>query len=470
MPDPGRRWVHCFRDHVVAGANWRPTRFVEEVWNSRVCGLCGIVPKQTVKMPCSHFLCQSCHETSSQGARGRCPLDQKPFEEAECTAINFPAKKANRLKVYCWNESQGCKFMGTVEDILRHFENECVFHAVECSRCCHKVLHKDLPAHYVAGCSNGVSAGSEYSSESTALTLEGLSTQEGEEAFSLNKHFAHLLSLIHTQIHQLTEHVMSQEAMLAEITRELRASQYNLRDNMVETIRTTISLSLQHLFPAQQNPMHDTRTSLTLPLRLEKALILRKLEHFANVSLSALERLRQNAPQRGRLPVIAYCEPTRPSRDRFRHLTVDQATPSPPSPELQGVSYFLTLENAQEIFLDQQECRTFAEVTVWHMRDTYFVLAVRKRLHERNLVLALDMEFNGLLEGSHCLPSAGWVTALHPDGWRSDMIDASRGPCSCKRRLDILQHFHRIFIKDIATLRNGFLRDGKMVFEIELLS
>ncbi|KAH6923918.1 hypothetical protein HPB50_009429 [Hyalomma asiaticum] len=97
MPDVRR--MHRFRDHVVAGVNWRPMRFVSEVPSSRLCGLCGMIPKRILLLPCGHVLCQSCHAASSQESGGRCPLDQEPFDEAECSGHDFPARRANVLRV-----------------------------------------------------------------------------------------------------------------------------------------------------------------------------------------------------------------------------------------------------------------------------------------------------------------------------------------------------------------------------------
>nr|XP_050032290.2 uncharacterized protein LOC126528450 [Dermacentor andersoni] len=177
MPNVSQGRVHSFRDHVVAGVNWRPTRFVDEVPNSRVCGLCRMIPRRTVLLPCSHALCQSCHATTLEGGVGRCPLDQVQFEEAEYVAHDFPTPKANTLKVYCWNEDRGCEFVGTMKDLLRHYENECTFHTVECLRCGGGVLHGDLPAHYATGRTGGLppEVARQSCSESTALTHRDLS-------------------------------------------------------------------------------------------------------------------------------------------------------------------------------------------------------------------------------------------------------------------------------------------------------
>ncbi|XP_049275893.1 TNF receptor-associated factor 3-like [Rhipicephalus sanguineus] len=178
---PGLRRVHCFCEHPVAGVNWRPTRFVEEVPSSRVCGLCRMIPKRIKVLPCGHLLCQSCHATT-QGSRGRCPLDQEPFEEPECDSYDLPTRKANALKVYCWNKGHGCEFEGSMEDMLRHYENECTWHTVECLRCCEEVLHRNLSTHYVAGCRALVSSAraGNASSDSQVLTLQEVTAALGE--------------------------------------------------------------------------------------------------------------------------------------------------------------------------------------------------------------------------------------------------------------------------------------------------
>ncbi|KAH7975918.1 hypothetical protein HPB52_006795 [Rhipicephalus sanguineus] len=58
--------------------------------------------------------------------------------------------------------------------MLGHYENECTFHAVECTRCDEEILHRDLSLHYTAGCSAPVSSArtENPSPECAALTLQ----------------------------------------------------------------------------------------------------------------------------------------------------------------------------------------------------------------------------------------------------------------------------------------------------------
>lgn len=180
--------------HQACGINWRPTRFVDDVPYYHTCGLCRLIPKKTVLLPCSHVLCQSCHKGSIEedgGDGGVCPLDQEPFQVSECARIKLSVTKVNSLKAYCWNQEHGCEYVGTLQDILTHCEEECSFHVVACPRCRENVLHADLPAHYAAGCGGE----SESSTE-----IDEPSEQDGEfashdEGFSLEDLKAFLMEL-----------------------------------------------------------------------------------------------------------------------------------------------------------------------------------------------------------------------------------------------------------------------------------
>ncbi|KAH7975749.1 hypothetical protein HPB52_004669 [Rhipicephalus sanguineus] len=97
MQDRGR--VRRFRDHTIAGVNWRPTRFVDEVPRSCLCGLCLMIPRETVLLPCLHALCQSCCTGNYRSAGTTCPFDQEPFDEAECVRYDLPTRQADMMKL-----------------------------------------------------------------------------------------------------------------------------------------------------------------------------------------------------------------------------------------------------------------------------------------------------------------------------------------------------------------------------------
>ncbi|XP_049513773.1 uncharacterized protein LOC119431222 isoform X12 [Dermacentor silvarum] len=463
MPDHGTGRVHRFRDHVVAGVNWRPTRFVDEVPNSRVCGLCRMIPKQTVLLPCSHALCQSCHAASFEGGVGHCPLDREPFEEAECFGYQFPTRKANTLKVHCWNEAHGCEYTGTMDRMLEHYENECTFHSVECLRCGDRVQHRVLPTHYVAGCIPGVrTAITGYpSSEPIALTREDVSAAlEDRKPILAHANHDQLLPVIQGRLNDLTEQVRSQEARFVEMTRELGAHKHNLKSEMAQ-IGATISSTTSHKLTCQQNAAEEASTSSSLSLRTEKALILRKLEHLAHQSHDVLERLRQTSPQPDSSRVIAHCKPL---DGDMRHLTSTLSTTPARVKATGSMTYVLTLENCDEIIQWQQGRRKLAQITVWHMRDTYFTLAVWKHSNIFISDLTVEIEFYGMLVNSRCLPPLWRMSVGNMAEKKRDLLR-----CFCKHGEDSLAHFRLGFRIDIDSLKNGgFLREGKMVFRIDL--
>ncbi|XP_050031364.2 uncharacterized protein [Dermacentor andersoni] len=437
MPDHGRGRVHRFRDHVVSGVNWRPTRFLDDVPSSRVCSLCRMIPKRTVLLPCGHALCQSCHAASLAAGVGRCPLDQEPFEEAECVGYEFPARKANAVRVYCWNEAHGCEYTGTMDRMLEHYENECTFHTVDCLRCGEGVQHKDLPTHYAAGCPARVPSAITESSEHTALTLPAVNAalEDVKVRLACLNH-DQLLPVIQSQLNELTEQARNQEARLAGITREL---------------------GLQHQRTSQQTLGEEDSTPTSLSLRSEKALILRKLEHIAD-----LEHLWQTSPKPDSSRVIAHCETL---YNDVRHLISALPTTATRIREIGSVVYVLTLENCDKMIRSQTEARKFAEITVWHMRDAYFTLAVWRSLD----FLHLKIEFSGMLVDSKCLPPIWSVSLVDHEGLNGRLLTSRVTPCSCRRSLDSMVHFHLEFSTDIAVRKySDFIRGGKIKFHILL--
>ncbi|XP_070376837.1 uncharacterized protein [Dermacentor albipictus] len=460
MPDHGRRRVHRFRDHVVSGVNWRPTRLFDEVPNSRVCSLCRMIPKRTVLLPCGHALCQSCHAATLEGGVGQCPLDREAFEEAECVGYEFPARKANAVKVYCWNEAHGCEYTGTMDRMLEHYENECTFHTVECLRCGEGVQHRDLPTHYAAGCSAGVSTAITESSQPTAVTLEDLNAAlEDVKAMLGCLNHDQLLPVIQSQFNELKEEARNQEARFAEITRELGACEQNLKAEM-EQITATISSTVSQQRTSQQNPLEEASTSRSLSLSSEQEHeIRRQCEHSAH-----LEHSRQTSPEPDSSRVIARCEA---DYGNVRHLTSAELTPAAIK-KIPGVTYLLSLENFEEIIQWQGDRKQFAEITVRHMTDTYFTIAFWK-YGDCAADFVLKIEFNGTLVDSKCWPPFWSVDAVDAVTSNPRSLTSNAKPCYCNRDDPSLPHFHLKFTTDIASLKdNGILRDGKIAFLISL--
>ncbi|XP_037271614.2 uncharacterized protein LOC119163665 [Rhipicephalus microplus] len=157
----GRQALHRLCDSA-SGVNWRPTRFQDELTVIRyACCVCHVVPNTTVVLPCSHTLCEQCLTGCIvQGGGSICPLDADPFCEDECQKLKLPDRKKTNLKAHCWNEADGCEFVGTIDAVLLHYDRECAFHAVQCSRCERRILRTHIAAHYITGCSRNASSAS----------------------------------------------------------------------------------------------------------------------------------------------------------------------------------------------------------------------------------------------------------------------------------------------------------------------
>ncbi|KAH8031262.1 hypothetical protein HPB51_014474 [Rhipicephalus microplus] len=107
MPGRGsRQALHQLCDSV-SGANWRPTRFQDELTVLRyACCVCHVIPKTTVVLPCSHILCEQCLAGCViQDGGSVCPIDTEPFSEDECQKLKLPEKKKRNLKVSIYQAS-----------------------------------------------------------------------------------------------------------------------------------------------------------------------------------------------------------------------------------------------------------------------------------------------------------------------------------------------------------------------------
>ncbi|XP_049275566.1 uncharacterized protein LOC119407289 isoform X6 [Rhipicephalus sanguineus] len=382
MPDLQR--VHRFRDYAVAGVNWRPTRFVDEVPSSRVCGLCCMIPKRILVLPCGHVLCQSCHAASSQG--GRCPLDQHPFDEAECCAVDFPVGKAKPLKVHCWNEAHGCNFEGAVEFVLRHYEDECTFHTVDCLRCGEQVLHRELSTHYVAGCGAALSltGTKNTSSKSRAMTLQDVTAALLELKTLLTNDHKQLLLAIQCSMNEVIGQIRSQEYTFAVSPHNVAAPVQALRHSQVGTQSPSTSLPKR---TSRRNKTEDASTSSASCSK--KPAVPRRPEPFADVPQAVMNAMRNTSTQDYPKHAITYI---RRGVKCQLELTGPLSTTRTWTTVREIVTYAVTVENVptQEKLLGTN----IAYMTVLHTRDSYFTV----QLYVHGSKLGVRIQFHG----THC--------------------------------------------------------------------
>ncbi|CAN7943698.1 unnamed protein product [Ixodes hexagonus] len=133
------------------GFDMRPMSFKDPVQKIRVCSLCNIIPSTVVLLPCSHSLCEQCFGKCVEDGE-RCLLDQERLGEEHVERLTLSEEKLATWEVACWNAPHGCPFSGSSHEVLEHFEKQCTFHAVCCTRCDNYVLRSDTLGHLKSGC------------------------------------------------------------------------------------------------------------------------------------------------------------------------------------------------------------------------------------------------------------------------------------------------------------------------------
>ncbi|KAK8765967.1 hypothetical protein V5799_007255 [Amblyomma americanum] len=474
MPDMKNAGLLRLSGHI-GGVNWRPTRFVDCVPSANVCGLCRTIPKGTVQLPCAHFLCESCLGGSRHNGVALCPLDREPFEEKECQRIHFPVRKGNSMKAHCWNEEHGCEFVGTMEAVLCHYEDDCLFHAVECPLCERKVHHKDLPVHYIAGCiaKETPSPNTERPhKQDSVLTIHDVNAALEEVKVLLSDpHHDHILA-IQSQINELVELSRIQAAQLADIVASERApcesnhpvQAAQIADGLHCALTQPpqpLTAPLQQSSEAQNEGTAFERCSeKIIPWSQEKQLILRKLEVVAGAAFRATEQLPHSAQPHAHLPVLC-CDRIYDYFNPNAEQTVSTALPKQHFP---SATYRLTLRDGGDLLktINRREI-IFAEVTTCHRRDTYFTVAVRIipcDFKPGSTCLEAEVRAHGLLQKSR-LPIPVDMVLLN--GQSSQNVSMFKADHSHFGEQGIARKFWR---EHDSARYKGFLENGKMTMKL----
>ncbi|XP_077496201.1 uncharacterized protein LOC144107090 [Amblyomma americanum] len=466
MPAANSRVLHQLRGHV-AGVNWRPTRLAEDVPTSRFCGLCQMIPKRTVQLPCSHFLCESCFGASSQDGGGICPLDREAFDQNECSWSAFPDRKLHALKVHCWNEARGCEFVGTMDVILRHYETECTFHTIDCPRCGDEILHKNLVSHYVTGCSGDTILGTteQPSSQDNALTIQDVRAAVEEMKDLIRNTYQDQFPALQSQMNQLTEQSRSDTTRLFEAVRALTDSADTIKDQ-VSLIAGNMSSTLAQGHRSRghsEESRGGVPEAAALPSPAswctEKMLILRKLEMLTKSTLGILTQCARD------------CKPSNTTmfvrQKEVPFLAFDGVKPDEPlssEDRLVAREYNFQLTNADDVIYHEPDSlrKKWAETIVWHRRDTYLELVVESSWSASGGYLHLTLRCFGLLESSHLISSRCDVKVLHDDPVKNCVMRKSVPAC-----LPEPNSCYCTFWTEIETLEDeGFLEDGELRFSL----
>ncbi|XP_077485270.1 uncharacterized protein LOC144095387 [Amblyomma americanum] len=134
--------------------DWRPLQFVEHLPDIRICGLCGVVARMTMLLPCSHILCQTCYRLVLD-TNLSCPVDKRKVGEDEVQTLELKGDQLDDRRVLCLNAQRGCTFMGKLVDFKEHIEKDCKYHEVFCPKCGMSVSQSKILEHCLSSCVEG---------------------------------------------------------------------------------------------------------------------------------------------------------------------------------------------------------------------------------------------------------------------------------------------------------------------------
>lgn len=405
MPEPGKARLLRLQGGVD-GVNWRSTRFVAANLHPYACSLCGVIPGKTSLLPCAHALCETCKNGSVEnGTPAACPLDGESFDEGDCTGITLPAKKINALRAHCWNESLGCPFVDTLPAVLRHYEQECAFHFVQCPRCGASVKHAAMVTHYKTGCHGSTEGPCEGETSQADGSLRPLDVDAAMEEFRslLKNHYHDHLLTIESKMNEITEQMTNHSALLQEMSRTLRNTQETMnceqpRVEELSTILRKLQCRLDTLNSRHERGSAGEHEQLEppVPWHMEKKHILRKLEIVTGEMLVRLEDLRQASIRHGECPVVR-CHPDRPPS--LKGGANESSGFSFVRRPREHMFHRINLKHDSEGRILKHALRgKVLELVLWHLKDVFFTVAIEGR--ESDDTLEVRLRLAGTLETS----------------------------------------------------------------------
>ncbi|KAH9363606.1 hypothetical protein HPB48_018275 [Haemaphysalis longicornis] len=470
MSDPGELPVHQVKG-LVAGANWRVTKFVSPVPPQHTCSLCGVVSKKTFLLCCFHTLCGSCfHQCAGEGG-GLCPLDDKKFAAADCQKIQLKATSAGNLQACCWNEAHGCTFVGTLQEVLTHYEQQCTFHAVSCPRCNDKILQQDLPRHYRTECHGGdigsvtenatVRHDMEVNSEDNHACLEELKEL-------IRNSYQDQLAAVESEINGLVEQTRNQSALIEGTANKLRECEVRIHDHFTHSVRQLSSVFTQELKRQQRElsalftQSGETKESSSneeggMPWRLEKRHILRKLELMVSESQSFMHLLRQSVDTSLNRPVLEY----RATSSHPNFLVQFDMWPQFNKRESNEDGYVITVSNIEEVL---QVCGKVVGFTRWYRRDSYLHIAIGNGTIATRF-LSLYLRWGNTAQNLDPTGFYVHVCVRHPDYPKiEDYLMEPQGGISPSSEILGFQHEFRLPV--FALERYGLVHEGQLTFVV----
>ncbi|KAL3207288.1 hypothetical protein MRX96_010308 [Rhipicephalus microplus] len=335
------------------------------------------------------------------------------------------------LKVYCWNEANGCQFVGPMEEMLRHYDNdECQFHVVRCFRCGARVLHRKLSAHYLSACNYALTSyGEDYASSDSAAAIVRIvhAALKKMNAVLTNPHHYQLEQTFRNWMKELVQQLREHESRLAELSREVKAPAQpgsSLASAPTSPVTEYQPRNLGDLLEdAAYMRLYPPIFFADLPSDLMQAMRPTSLQVYPQHAFS------KDSVRGGVQGILYLAEPTLTTRSWS---------------EVRGPArYLLTLRNCDTDVPLKGEDVFLAKVTVLHTLNCYFTVEVS--VGYRLIYVRIE------LHGAGAQGTAGLVDFPWGDGVRR---------ATEQRPSDVLLR-RSVFLK-------GFFRDRTMQFQIEL--
>ncbi|XP_065920309.1 TNF receptor-associated factor 3-like [Dysidea avara] len=128
-------------------------KFVDNIVNEDyLCRIC-YLPSRCAQLSecCGHTFCNSClnEMVTTSTNSSNCPVCR--FEGFKTFSNKQIDRKIRSLKVYCSNEDKGCKWLGEVNDIQKHLDNNggCEFEEVKCPKRCEMFIQRQHLADHI---------------------------------------------------------------------------------------------------------------------------------------------------------------------------------------------------------------------------------------------------------------------------------------------------------------------------------
>ncbi|XP_077544761.1 uncharacterized protein LOC144157920 [Haemaphysalis longicornis] len=469
MPDQA---VSIYRVRgFIQGVNWRVTKFSAPVPPHLTCGLCHVIPQTTFLLPCLHTLCDLCVNHSLNDGNIVCPFDEEIFPCGDCQTLHLQGPTADRLKACCWNEAYGCTFVGTLQTVLTHYEQECTFHTVTCPQCNNLVLHQDLPGHYRAGCrieSMVSAAGDPTLGQSVAVSAGDIKSCIDELKALIRDPYQDRLPALQSKVNEVLEQTRNVSTQIDAISRNSTESEKRITEAIQEGSKTMsqklqsqqreLSAQLTAIFGAETRTASEAgATSATgMPWRVEKRHILRKLELMVTDSLAYLELLRTSTDRRLKRPVVEYAQ-----------ALPDYVPATVVVPQLMGKCeseeerYIASLTNIDDVIKSEKFIILF---TQWYRRERYLRVAICGFSCGTEKALAVCLKW-GTTKQDFCSahPKAS-VCVKHPDYPEKENLEMEKYTVTPRAALF---GFQENFIANTSKLQGlGLLKEKKLTLVI----